>query len=88
MAVPVDGAGTVSVETVKALPVPGVQKTPRQVGKQFRDRLRAVPKRKVKRPAGLKMSPAWLWQGRLGTNPAACRGDAGCQAGLPQPCRL
>jgi hypothetical protein len=39
MAVPADVTGTFSAETVKVLPVPGVQKPPRRVGKQFRDRL-------------------------------------------------
>jgi hypothetical protein len=33
--VPVDGTGTTSVEAAKALPVPGVQKPPLQVGKWF-----------------------------------------------------
>jgi hypothetical protein len=46
-AVPVDGSGTASVAPVKAPPVPGVQKPPRRVGKLFRDRLVAAPRRKV-----------------------------------------
>jgi hypothetical protein len=45
MAVPVDGKGTASVETVKAPPVPGVQKPPCRVGKRFRDRLVALPEK-------------------------------------------
>jgi hypothetical protein len=39
--------GTKYVKAVKALPVPGVQKSPHQVGKQFRYRLVAVPEKKV-----------------------------------------
>jgi hypothetical protein len=35
VAVPLDGTGSASVAPVMALPVPGVQKPPRQVGKQF-----------------------------------------------------
>jgi hypothetical protein len=70
---------TAPVEAVKALPVPGVQKPPRQVGKRFRDRRVAAPeKRKVKRPAGLKTRPACLRQDCLGASPAVCCGDAGC----------
>ena len=42
LAMPVDGTGTTSVAPVKAPPVPGVQKPPRQVGKRFWDRLVAV----------------------------------------------
>jgi sensor domain CHASE-containing protein len=45
LAVPVDGTGTASVAPVKAPPVPGVQKPPRLVGKRFRDRLVAAPKK-------------------------------------------
>ncbi len=45
LAVPVGGTGTTSVAPVKALPVPGVQKPPRRVGKRFRDRLVAAPGR-------------------------------------------
>jgi hypothetical protein len=87
-AVPVDGMGTVSVEAVKAPPVPGVQKPPRRVGKRFRDRLMAAPgKVKVKKPAGLQTRPPWLRQGRLGASPAVCRGVAGCQAWRPLLCR-
>ncbi len=37
----------------------GVQKPPRRVGKRFRGRLVAVPRRKVQKPAGLKTRPAW-----------------------------
>ncbi len=38
------------------MPVPGVQKPPRQVQKQFQDCRVAAPKKdKVKKPAGLKM---------------------------------
>jgi hypothetical protein len=63
VAVPVDGTGTVSVAPVMAPPVPGVQKPPRRVGKQFRDRLLVAPeKEKVKRPAGLRTRPTWLRQ--------------------------
>ncbi len=58
MAVPVDGTGTASVEPVMAPPVQGMQKPHPRVGKWFRDCLKAVPKRKGKRPAGLKMRPA------------------------------
>ncbi len=46
-AVPVDGMGTASVAPVKAPPVLGVQKPPRRVGKQFRDRLVVAPGKKV-----------------------------------------
>ncbi len=78
MAVPVGGTGTASVAPVMAPPVLGMQKPPRRVGKRFRDRLVAAPeKEKVKRPAGLRMRPAWLRQDRLGVSPAVCRGDAG-----------
>ncbi len=78
-AVPVDGIGTASVEAVKAPPVKGVQKPPRQVRKRFRDRrLVVLQKKKVKIPVGLKTRPAWLRQDRLGASPAFCRGDAGC----------
>jgi hypothetical protein len=76
----VDRTGIASVETVKVPPVPGMQKPPCQVGKRFWDHLVAVPEKKVKKPAGLKMIPAWLRQDRLGMDPAVCRGDAGCQA--------
>ncbi len=75
LAVPVDGTGTASVAPVKAPPVPGVQKPPHRVGKRFWDRHVAAPERKVKKPAGLKMRPAWLWQDHLGANPAVCRGN-------------
>ncbi len=87
MAVSVDGTGTASVAPVKALPVPGLQKPPRRVGKRFRDRLVVAPEGKVKRPAGLKTRPAWLQQDHLGANPAVCRGDAGCQAWRLRPCK-
>ncbi len=73
MAVPVDGTGTASVETVKTPPVPDVQKPPRRIGKQFREYLGAAPKEKAKKPVGLKMRPAWLQQDRLGASPAVCR---------------
>jgi hypothetical protein len=67
------------VEAVKALPVPGVQKPPRRVGKRFRDSFVAAPeKKKVKKPVGLKTRHAWLQQDRLGTNPAVCHGDVSC----------
>jgi hypothetical protein len=59
-----------------APPVPGVQKPPCWVGKQFRDHLEAAPKSKVKILAGLKTRPAWLQQDRLGVNLAVCRGKA------------
>ncbi len=73
MAVPVDGTGTASEAPVMAPPVPGVQKPPRQVGKWFLDHLVAAPEKKqVKRPAGLRTRPAWLWQDRLGASPAVC----------------
>jgi hypothetical protein len=87
-AVPVDGTGTAFVEAVKAPLVPGVQKPPRRVGKRFRDcRVAAPEKRKVKKPVGLKMRPAWLRQDCLGASPAVYRGDAGCQALCPLPCK-
>jgi hypothetical protein len=87
-AVSVEETGTASVEAVKAPPVPGVQKPPHQVGKRFRDRHVAAPKKKkVKRPEGLRTRPAWLQQDRLGTSPAVCHGDAGCQAWRPRPCK-
>jgi hypothetical protein len=79
--VPVDGTGTASVEAVKALPVPGVQKPPCRVGKRFRDCFVVAPeKKKVKKPAGLKMRPAWLLRDLLGVNPVVYRGMAGYQA--------
>jgi hypothetical protein len=87
VAVPVDGTGNVSVAPVKAPPVPGVQKPPRRVGKRFRDRLVAALEVKMKKLAGLKMKPAWMWQDRLGANPAVCRGVAGCKAWRPRPCK-
>jgi hypothetical protein len=88
-AVPIDKMGTLSVEAVNAPPVPGMQKPPRRVGKRFRDCfVAALEKAKVKKPAGLKTRPAWLWQDCLGGSPAVCRGDAGCQAWHPLPCRL
>ncbi len=80
MAVLVDGTGTASVAAVMAPPVPGMQKSPRRIGKQFRDRLVAASEKKVKKRAGLKTRPAWLQQDRLGANPAVCCGEAGCQA--------
>jgi hypothetical protein len=46
VAVPADVTVITSVDTVKALPVPAVQKPPRRVGKQFRDRLEAAPEGK------------------------------------------
>ncbi len=84
----VDETGTASVEAVKASPVPGVQKPPRRVGKRFRDRQVAAPeKKKVNRPAGLRTRPAWLRQDHLGASPVVCRGDTGCQAWRPRPCK-
>jgi hypothetical protein len=56
VAVPVDGTGTVAVAPVVEPPVPGVQKPPRWVGKQFRDHLVAAPEEKVKKPAGLTVA--------------------------------
>ncbi len=38
---------TAIVETVKVPPVPDVQKPPPWLGKRFRDRLEAAPKKKV-----------------------------------------
>ncbi len=59
LAVPVDRTGTASVAPVKAPPVLGVQKPPHRVGKRFRDRLEAAPKKKkAKIPAGLRTRPA------------------------------
>ncbi len=86
VAVSVDRMGTVSVEPVMALPVLGMQKPPRQVGKQFKDRLLAASEGKVKKPA-VKTRPTWLWRDRLGANPAVCCGDTGCQARCLQLCR-
>jgi hypothetical protein len=83
--VSVDGIGTATVEAVKALPVPGMQKPPRWVGKRFRDCFVAALEKKGKKPAGLQMRPAWLRQDCLGTNPAVGRGDAGFQAWRPLP---
>ncbi len=80
LAVPIDRTGTASVAPVKAPLVPGVQKPPRRVGKRFWDSLMAAPEGKVKKPAGLKMRPAWLRQDCLGAN-------AGCQAWRPRPCK-
>ncbi len=71
MAVPIDGTGIVSVETMKALPVPGVQKPPRRVGKWLWDHLGAAPEQKEKTPAGLKTRPPWLWAVRLGVRSRA-----------------
>jgi hypothetical protein len=85
--VPNDGTGIASVEAVKALSVPGVEKPPHRVGKQFWDHLIAALKKKVKKPAGLKMRLAWLQQDRLGASQAVCRSDAGCQAWRPLLCR-
>jgi hypothetical protein len=62
VSVPVEGTGTAFVAPVMALPVLGVQKPPRQVGKRFWDCLVAAPEGKVKKPAGLKTRPAWSWQ--------------------------
>ncbi len=56
MAVPVDGSGTASVAPVVEPPVPGMQKPPRWVGKQFRDHLVAAPEEKVKKPASLTVA--------------------------------
>jgi hypothetical protein len=70
VAVPVDGKGTASVGTMKAPPVPGMQKPACRVGKR----------KEVNKPAGLKTKPAWLRQDRLNVNPAVCHGDVGCQA--------
>jgi hypothetical protein len=58
VAVPVDGTGTASVAPVMAPPVPGMQKPPHLVGKQFRDHLMVALEGKLKKPAGLKMRPA------------------------------
>jgi hypothetical protein len=72
--------GTASVEAVKVLPFPGVQKPPWRIGKWFLDRRVAAPmKEKVKKPAG-KRDP-------LGCGKAVCHGDAGCQAWHPRPCK-
>jgi hypothetical protein len=73
LAVSDDGTGTASVAPVMVLPVPGVQKPPRRVGKRFLDRLVAAPEKKVKKPAGLRMRPAWLRQDHLGANLAVCQ---------------
>jgi hypothetical protein len=66
VAVPVDGMGTVFVETVKAPLAPAVQKPPRRVGQWFWDRLKAAPMEKVEKPAVLRTRPAGLQQDRLG----------------------
>jgi hypothetical protein len=56
-----------------------MQKPPCRVEKRFWDCLMAAPeKKKVKKPEGLKMRPAWLWQDCLGANPAICCGMVGC----------
>ncbi len=69
----IDGTGTVSVEAGKMPLVLGVQKSPCRVGKWFRDRFVVAPeKKKVK---------------RRGASLAVCRGNAGCQAWRPLPCR-
>ncbi len=53
-----DKTGTTSEEAVKAPLVLGAQKPPRLVGKRFRVCFVAMPeKKKVKKPAGLKMRP-------------------------------
>jgi hypothetical protein len=65
-----------------------MQKSSRQVGKRFRERLVEAPKKKkVKKPAGLKTRPAWLQQDRLGASPVVYRSDAGFQTWCPLPCR-
>jgi hypothetical protein len=70
------------------MPVPAVQQPPRRVGKRFWDRLVvALKKKKVKKTAGLKTRPAWLWQDCLGVIPVVYRSDAGCQAWRLLPCR-
>ncbi len=85
---PVDGAGIMSVEAVKAPPVPGVQKPPCRVGKWFQDRFVVAPeKKKVKKPPGLKTRPTWLRQDHLGASLAVCRSAAGYQAWRPLPYR-
>ncbi len=80
MAVPVDGTGTASVTPVMVSLVLGVQKPPCRVGKRFRDRLVVVLEETLKKPVGLKTDC-------LGADPAVCRGDAGCQAWRPRPCK-
>jgi hypothetical protein len=66
--------GTASVAPVVAPLVPGVQKPPRGVGKQFQDCLVAALMEKVKKQADLKTRPAWLLAGLPGCEPS----------GLPQ----
>jgi hypothetical protein len=84
VAMPVDGTGTASVAPVVAPQVPGVQKPPLRVGKQFWDCLVVTPeKKKVKRPGGLRTRPAWSQQDRLGASPAVCHGDVGSRRGIP-----
>jgi hypothetical protein len=87
--VPVDGTGTASVEAVKAPPVPGVQKSPHRVGKQFRGRLVMAPKKKkVKKPAGLKRDllgcgrTAWARARQSAAAAQAARHGVRCRAGL------
>jgi hypothetical protein len=87
VAVPACVAGTTAVEAVKAPPIPGMQKPPRRVGKQFRDHVEAAPKMKVKIPAGLKTRAAWWRLDRLGACLAVGCGDADCQAGCTLPYR-
>jgi hypothetical protein len=82
VAVPADVAGTAAVEAVKGLPVPGVQKPPCWVGKQFWDRFEVAPKKMVKIPAGLKMRPAWWRWDCLGTCLAVGCGDLDCGLGV------
>ncbi len=79
MAVPIDRTGTASVEAVKALPVPGVQKPTRWVGKQFRGCLVAAPEKKVEKPAGLQRRPSYWQRDRLGAFLAVGCGVADCQ---------
>jgi hypothetical protein len=40
----------------------------------------APEKKKVKKPAGLKMRTAWFRRDLLGVNPVVYRGVVGCQA--------
>jgi hypothetical protein len=82
VAVPADVAGTAAVEAVKALPVSGVQKPPRWVGKQFLDCFEVAPKKMVKIPAGLKTRPAWWWWDCLGTCLAVGCSDTDCRLGV------
>ncbi len=75
--VPIDGMGTASVAPVMALPIPGMQKPPRLVGKWLRD-LGGGAGGEGEETSGSENN-AWLRQNHLGVNPHAVRhGFRGC----------